>query len=64
MHIEQYLVSNVVNPQVYTSLHFTALQLHFTSPTINTLHGTPRCNPLGNLFQAFAVGLAAVAQSV
>jgi hypothetical protein len=37
MHIEEYLVSNVVNPQVYTSLHFTALQLHFTSPTIITL---------------------------
>jgi hypothetical protein len=31
------------------SLHFTALHLtslHFTSPTINTLHGTPRFNPL------------------
>jgi hypothetical protein len=28
------------------SLHFTALQLHFTSPNINTLHGTPRFKPL------------------
>jgi len=26
------------------SLHFTSL--HFTSPTINSLHGTPRFNPL------------------
>jgi hypothetical protein len=25
------------------SLHLTSL--HFTSPTINTLHGTPRFNP-------------------
>jgi hypothetical protein len=29
------------------SLHFTALQHHFTSPTLNTLfHGTPRFKPL------------------
>jgi hypothetical protein len=53
---QQYLVSKVVNPQVlhtifnrtFTSLHFTSLHftsLHFTS-TINTLHGTPRFNPL------------------
>jgi hypothetical protein len=31
MHIEEYLVSNVVNPQVYTSLHCTSAPLHFTN---------------------------------
>ena len=49
---QQYVVSNVVNPQVQHTIFnrtFTALyltSLHFTSPTINTLQGTPRFNPL------------------
>jgi hypothetical protein len=48
---EEYLGSNVVNPQVkhifnrtLTSLHCTSP--HFTSQTINTLHDTPQFNPL------------------
>jgi hypothetical protein len=49
---QEYLVSNVVNPQVkhanfnrtFTSHYSTSP--HFTSPTINTIRGIPRFNPL------------------